>query len=282
MGDNMTEAFKIDRIDVEGSFPEGGIIEIWTINRTDKLNALNYDVNEAIKSACIAAEKNENVRVVIIRGEAPPIPSNDEKRPKPPAFVAGADISEFTGVGSTQIRKIFADNVWEAIWNLSIPTIASIDGFALGGGSEIALSCDIRIATTRSSFGTPEINLGLIPGGGGTQRLARLLGYGKALEMVMGGEIIPANEAYRIGLVNRLCEPDDLQSMTMGLAMNLASKSPHTIKVAKKAVRASLELPISEGLKFEHEEFCSLFDTDDKEIGVNAFLNREKPEWKGH
>jgi enoyl-CoA hydratase len=277
----MTEVLLIDRVDVENSFPAGGVVEIWTINRTEKLNALNNEVMESIISACKAAENDDNVRVVIIRGAPPSVPDGDE-RPKPAAFVAGADIGEFTGKNSKQIRKVFSENVWEAIWNLSIPTIASIDGFALGGGSEIILSCDMRIATTRSNFGTPEINLGLIPGGGGTQRLTRLLGYGKAMEMVMTGDIIPANEAFRIGLVNRLCEPDDLQSMTMGLAMNLASKSPHTIKVAKRVVRASLERPMSEGINIEHDEFCALFDTEDKEIGVNAFLQRERPEWKGN
>lgn len=277
----MTEVLLIDRVDVENSFPAGGVVEIWTINRTEKLNALNNEVMESIISACKAAENDDNVRVVIIRGAPPSVPDGDE-RPKPAAFVAGADIGEFTGKNSKQIRKVFSENVWEAIWNLSIPTIASIDGFALGGGSEIILSCDMRIATTRSNFGTPEINLGLIPGGGGTQRLTRLLGYGKAMEMVMTGDIIPANEAFRIGLVNRLCEPDDLQSMTMGLAMNLASKSPHTIKVAKRVVRASLEQPMSEGINIEHDEFCALFDTEDKEIGVNAFLQRERPEWKGN
>ncbi len=278
---DMTEVLLIDRVDVENSFPAGGVVEIWTINRTEKLNALNNEVMESIISACKAAENDDNVRVVIIRGSPPSVPDGDE-RPKPAAFVAGADIGEFTGKNSKQIRKVFSENVWEAIWNLSIPTIASIDGFALGGGSEIILSCDMRIATTRSNFGTPEINLGLIPGGGGTQRLTRLLGYGKAMEMVMTGDIIPANEAFRIGLVNRLCEPDDLQSMTMGLAMNLASKSPHTIKVAKRVVRASLERPMSEGINIEHDEFCALFDTEDKEIGVNAFLQRERPEWKGN
>ena len=278
---DMTEVLLIDRVDVENSFPAGGVVEIWTINRTEKLNALNNEVMESIISACKAAENDDNVRVVIIRGAPPSVPDGDE-RPKPAAFVAGADIGEFTGKNSKQIRKVFSENVWEAIWNLSIPTIASIDGFALGGGSEIILSCDMRIATTRSNFGTPEINLGLIPGGGGTQRLTRLLGYGKAMEMVMTGDIIPANDAFRIGLVNRLCEPDDLQSMTMGLAMNLASKSPHTIKVAKRVVRASLERPMSEGINIEHDEFCALFDTEDKEIGVNAFLQRERPEWKGN
>ena len=151
----------------------------------------------------------------------------------------------------------------------------------MGGGSEIALSCDLRVASTRSNFGTPEINLGLIPGGGATQRLARLLGYGKAIEMVMTGEMVSATEAYRIGLVNRLCEPEELQPTTMQLATTLATKSPLTIKSAKEAVRGALERGMAEGLEHERDIFCALFDTEDMEIGVNAFVNRENPEWKG-
>ena len=200
----------------------------------------------------------------------------------PPAFVAGADISEFVGVDSKQIRKAFKADPWAAVWNISKPTIAMIDGFALGGGCELALACDIRLASTRSMFGTPEINLGLIPGGGATQRLARLIGYGKALEMVMSGELMPATEAHRVGLANNVLPPEQLEEVTMTLARNLASKSPHTIRVAKRAVRAALERPLSEGVRFERDEFCALFDTEDKEIGVQAFLDRSDPEWTGN
>lgn len=280
LGDTMSESLIIDRVPVEGSFPSGGVIEVWTINRPNKLNALNNEVVAELKAACKVAEDDADVRVVVIRG-ASPEPATEGKRQKPPAFVAGADITEFVGKKSKDIRANFEDNAWEAIWNLSIPTIASIDGFALGGGSEIALSCDLRIASTRSNFGTPEINLGLIPGGGATQRLARLLGYGKAIEMVMTGEMVSATEAYRIGLVNRICEPEELQNTTMLLATTLATKSPLTIKSAKEAVRGALEHGMAEGLEFERDLFCALFDTEDMEIGVNAFLNRENPEWKG-
>lgn len=276
----MSDSLLIERVEVENSFPAGGIIEIWTINRADKLNALNGEVISALKSACVSAEEDDHVRVVIIRG-ASPNPAPEGKRQKPPAFVAGADITEFLGKNSGEIREIFEHNAWEAIWNLSKPTIASIDGFALGGGSEIALSCDLRIATTGSNFGTPEINLGLIPGGGATQRLTRLLGYGKALEMVMTGDMVSADEAYRIGLVNKLCEADELEATTMQLATTLAEKSPLTIKAAKRAVRAALDRGMVAGVEYERDEFCALFDTDDMEIGVDAFLNREKPEWKG-
>ena len=271
---------QIENIAAEDSSPVGGLISIWTINRPDKLNALNQEVNTALKSACKWADSNDDVRVIIITGASPNEPP-EGKRAKPNSFVAGADISEFKGKSSTEIRPVFDDNVWEYIWNLEKPTIAMIDGFALGGGSEIALSCDLRLATHRSKFGTPEINLGLIPGGGGTQRLCRLLGYGRAMEMVMSGEMIDGNEAHRIGLVNHLVEPDELLAKTMEIAQNLASKSPHTIRIAKSAVRAALENSFSSGILAERDMFCALFDTQDMEIGVDAFLNREKAEWTG-
>lgn len=274
------EVLQIENIPVENSNPAGGVISVWTINRPGKLNALNAEVNTAIKSACASAEANDTVRVIVITG-APPSEPPEGKRAKPNSFVAGADISEFEGKSSVEIRPTFDDNVWEHIWNLSKPTIAMVDGFALGGGSEIALSCDLRIATPRSNFGTPEINLGLIPGGGGTQRLCRLLGYGRAIEMVMGGEMVDGSEAHRIGLVNHLAEPTELRNKTMAIAQNLASKSPHTIRVAKAAVRAALENPFSAGIQAERDLFCALFDTADMAIGVKAFLNREGAEWTG-
>jgi enoyl-CoA hydratase len=275
-----SDVLRIENVPVSTASPSGGLVTIWTINRPDKLNALNAEVNSTIKTACAWAESNDDVRVIIITGASPNEPP-EGKRAKPNSFVAGADISEFEGMSSVEIRPIFDDNVWENIWNLSKPTIAMVDGFALGGGSEVALSCDIRIATPRSKFGTPEINLGLIPGGGGTQRLCRLLGYGRAIEMVMGGDTINATEAHRIGLVNHLVEPDELRDKAMSIAENLANKSPHTIRVAKAAVRGALENPFSVGIQAERDLFCALFDTADMEIGVKAFLNRETAEWTG-
>ncbi len=271
---------QIENIPAEDSSPAGGLISVWTINRPNKLNALNAEVNSAIKSACDWAENNSDVRVIIVTGASPEEPP-EGKRPKPNSFVAGADIAEFEGKSSVEIRPIFDDNVWEYVWNLSKPTIAMVDGFALGGGSEMALSCDIRIATPRSKFGTPEINLGLIPGGGGTQRLCRLLGYGRAMEMVMSGEMVNGEDAHRMGLVNHLAEPDPLRAKTMELAENFASTTPHTIRVAKAAVRAALENPFSKGILAERDLFCALFDTEDMAIGVKAFLNRDKAEWTG-
>ena len=217
---------------------------------------------------------------MVIRGATPKDPAEGE-RPKPFAFAAGADISEFAGKNSDDVRPFFEDNAWEAVWNISKPTIAMVDGFALGGGTELALSCDIRIASDRSTFGQPEINLGLIPGGGGTQRLCRLIGYGRTMEIVLSGGMVPAEEAMRMGIVNSIVPPEQLDSVTMDLAQEIARKSPYTTKVAKRTVRSALDLPFSEGVLMERSEFVALFDTEDKEIGVRAFLERSDPEWKG-
>jgi enoyl-CoA hydratase len=255
-------------------------VAVWTLNRPEKLNALNRDSHLAIKEQCIRVESDDTVRAVVIRGATPSTPE-EGGRSKPTAFAAGADISEFAGKNSDDVREFFANNAWEAVWNLSKPTIAMVDGFALGGGTELALACDLRVASTRAKFGQPEINLGLIPGGGGTQRLCRLLGYGKAMEMTLTGEMVGAEEALSIGLVNKVVEPEELEVETFALAENIARKSPYTVRVAKRAVRAALDLPFTEGVLTERSEFVALFDTEDKEIGVSAFLKREDAEWVG-
>ena len=274
------EVLLVEDLAVKGCSPPGGVIAVWTLNRPEKLNALNRKSHIAIKEQCARVEADDSVRAVVIRG-APPPPAPEGKRPKPAAFAAGADISEFAGKDSDDVREFFGDNAWEAIWGLSKPTIAMVDGFALGGGTELALACDLRVASSRAIFGQPEINLGLIPGGGGTQRLCRLLGYGKAMEMTLTGETVGAVEALDIGLVNKVAEPEELESAAMALAENIARKSPYTVKVAKRAVRAALDLPFSEGVLAERSEFVALFDTEDKEIGVSAFLERKDAKWVG-
>lgn len=274
------EVLLVEYLTVEGCSPSGGVIAVWTLNRPEKLNALNRKSHIAIKEQCARVEADDSVRAVVIRG-APPPPAPEGKRPKPAAFAAGADISEFAGKDSDDVREFFGDNAWEAIWDLSKPTIAMVDGFALGGGTELALACDLRVASSRAIFGQPEINLGLIPGGGGTQRLCRLLGYGKAMEMTLTGEMVGAAEAMDIGLVNKVVESEELESAAMALAENIARKSPYTVKVAKRAVRSALDLPFSEGVLAERSEFVALFDTEDKEIGVSAFLDGKDAEWVG-
>ena len=277
MGD---EVLLVEDVPIGGSSPAGASVSVWTLNRPEKLNALNLQSHQAIKAQCVRVEADDDVRCVVVRGAPPPEPP-EGKRKKPAAFAAGADISEFVGKTSDDVRPFFEDNAWEAIWGLSKPTIAMVDGFALGGGTELALSCDIRIASERATFGQPEINLGLIPGGGGTQRLCRLVGYGKAMEMVLTGDMVSAQEALAIGLVNKVVGTEDLETATMAIAESMAQKSPHTIRVAKRAVRAALDLPFTEGVLMERSEFVALFDTEDKEVGVSAFLERSEAEWVG-
>jgi enoyl-CoA hydratase len=274
----QTDVLSIETVPVE-SCDDGTVVALVTIDRPNKLNALNSDVTSSIKEMVAWVEQTDTVRCVVITG-AQPLPPPEGKRAKPNAFVAGADITEFLGRGSEEITTMFTDNAIEALWNMSKPTIAMVDGFALGGGLEVACSCDIRIASTRSKFGTPEINLGLIPGYGGTQRLVSLLGYGKALELIMTGEMIDAEEAMRIGLVNHVTEPEGLNQRVMAMASLIATKSSNTLRVAKETLRSALDEGLTQGVATEAKAFANLFDTEDKEIGVKAFLNREKAEWK--
>ena len=274
----QTDVLSIETVPVE-SCDDGTVVALVTINRPNKLNALNSDVTSSIKDMVAWVEQTDTVRCVVVTG-AQPLPPPEGKRAKPNAFVAGADITEFLGRGSEEITVMFTDNAIEALWNMSKPSIAMVDGFALGGGLEVACSCDIRIASTRSKFGTPEINLGLIPGYGGTQRLVSLLGYGKALELVMTGEMIGAEEAQRIGLVNHVTEPEELNQRVMTMASLIATKSSNTLRVAKETLRSALDEGLTQGIATEAKAFANLFDTEDKEIGVKAFLNRETAEWK--
>ncbi|DAC30479.1 MAG TPA: enoyl-CoA hydratase/isomerase family protein [Candidatus Poseidoniaceae archaeon] len=277
MDEPNTSVLEIEKIPVSGS-SISGYVAIATINRPNKLNALNAEVMESLKALCTWVESNAEIRCLVITG-AEPLPAEEGKRAKPNAFVAGADISEFVGMDSKATKVKFTDNAVEKIWSMAKPTIAMIDGFALGGGCEVACSCDIRIASERSKFGTPEINLGLIPGYGATQRLAKLVGYGKALEMIMTGEMITADEARNIGLVNHVCEHENLREFTINIADKIASKSGYTVTTAKRVVKAALNSTLDEGIAIEAEEFAKLFDSHDQEEGVRAFMQRDKPKW---
>ena len=256
-----------------------GYVALATINRPNKLNALNSEVMDSLKNLCSWVEANAEIRCLVITG-AKPLEPQEGKKQKPHAFVAGADITEFVDMDSKDTKIKFADNGVEAIWKLSKPTIAMVDGFALGGGCEVACSCDIRIASDRSKFGTPEITLGLIPGYGATQRLSKLIGYGKTLEMVMTGDMVSAEEAHRIGLVNHVCVAEELYDFTLNMALNIAGKSTFTLASAKRTIRASLNKSLDEGVAIEADEFAALFDSKDKEEGVQSFIERTKPKWQ--
>lgn len=248
---------------------EGHIAKL-TINRPDKLNALNGEVRGAIFAALDRLAADEDVRVVILTG------AGDK------AFVAGADISEFKDARPVeQYRSMMEGNIYVAIETFPKPVIAMINGFCLGGGCELAMACDMRVASTRAKLGQPEINLGLIPGAGGTQRLPRLVGEGWAMRLIMSGQLISGEKAAQIGLVETAVEPDELEAHVLELAANIGSRSPIALQAAKESVLVARRMPLDEGLKFERGWFSLLFSTDDMAEGVSAFLEKRKPEFKG-
>ena len=241
-----------------------------TINRPEKRNALNIKTREEGAQVLDALRDDESVGVVVFTG------AGDK------AFIAGADIAEFAGrTALTQRDVMVARSLFNAIDNFPKPVIAMINGYCLGGGCELALACDLRIASETASFGQPEINLGIIPGGGGTQRLTRLVGEGKAMELILTGEIINAHTAYTIGLVNVVVPAADLEAKTMEVANRIAEKSPVALRMAKEAVKLASRSNLDEGLRREVDLFALCFSSEDKDEGVKAFLEKRKPVFKG-
>jgi enoyl-CoA hydratase len=241
-----------------------------TINRPDKLNALNIPTRQQLVTTLSELRNNSDVRVAILTGAG-------EK-----AFVAGADIGEFEGrTAIDQFRVMKEPSVFDAADEFPKPIIAAINGFCLGGGCELAMACDIRLASDKAKFGQPEINLGIMPGGGGTQRLPRLVGLGRALKLLYTGEIISAEEAYRIGLADEVVPAEKLATRARELAGIIAKKSPVALRLIKEAVRASVRTSLDEGLRHETTLFGLIFSSEDKEEGVEAFLQKRPPEFKG-
>jgi enoyl-CoA hydratase len=245
-------------------------VAIITINRPEKRNALNIKTREEGAALLDELRNDTSVGVVVFTGAG-------EK-----AFIAGADIAEFAGRTSITQRDVMTSrSLFTAIDTFPKPVIAMINGFCLGGGCELALACDIRIASENAVFGQPEINLGIIPGGGGTQRLTRLVGEGKAMEMILTGEFIDAKTAYSIGLVNHVVPLDQLQAKTMEIAQRISKKSPIALQLAKEAVKLASRSNLDEGLRREVDLFALCFSTEDKDEGVSAFLEKRDPAFKG-
>jgi enoyl-CoA hydratase len=245
-------------------------VGILTVNRPDKRNALNATVRAELVRALDQLRIDDGVRVVVITG------AGDK------AFIAGADIGEFAERTPIEQRASMVErNIFDEIAGFPKPIIAMINGFALGGGCEVALACDVRVAARSARLGQPEIKLGIIPGGGGTQRLPRLVGLGQTMRMVLTGELIDAQEAARIGLVDVLVEDAELRPRTMEIASAMAAHSPLSLRLAKQAVRAAQEMPLSAGIAYERELFITAFGSNDKAEGIAAFLEKRPPGFTG-
>lgn len=238
------------------------------LNRPDVLNAINMQLMTELVDALQLLEKDDAVRCVIITG--------NEK-----AFAAGADIKEMADASTVEMlmRDQFAR--WDKIRKIKKPIVAAVSGFALGGGCELAMTCDMIIASETARFGQPEINIGVMPGAGGTQRLTRAIGKAKAMEIVLTGKTFTADEAKEWGLVNKVVPVEYYLQEAKNLAKEVASKPPVAVRLAKEAVLKSFDATIEGGLEFERKNFYLLFATDDQKEGMQAFVEKRKPVWKG-
>ena len=242
-----------------------GHVAVLTLNNLSTLNAINTEFMGEIDKAINEVDRDNSIYVLIITGTGK-------------AFIAGADITEMlslTAVDALKWGKVGSD-LNTKIENLRIPVIAALNGFTLGGGCELAMACDIRIASEKAKLGQPECGLGITPGAGGTQRLPRLVGVGKAKELLYTGKLISAQEAYEIGLVNKVVPPDDLLKEAMEMANQIAVNAQIAVQQIKRAVKIGLDTDIETGLSYELQAFSLCNSTEDKKIGMSAFINRSK------
>lgn len=246
-------------------------VAVLTVNRPDKLNALNTQVIADLTDCVRHIAADDSVRAVIITGEGPK------------AFVAGADISELAKVDATSGRQLAmrGQAVFRSIEQLTKPVIAAVNGFALGGGCELAMACHIRLASPTARFGQPEVRLGLIPGYGGTVRLPRLVGRGRALELLLTGRVIDADEAERIGLVNKVVPAETLLDEARALAAAILEMGPVAVSLCLQQVDRALDATQDQGFALEAEAFGTACGTEDKAEGTGAFLARRPPEFRG-
>jgi len=243
-------------------------IAILRLNRPEVLNALDTALLDQLAGRMEQLDQDESVRVMILTGNAK-------------AFAAGGDIEEMAESTPVDflIRPFFA--AWGRMRKIQKPVIAAVSGFALGGGNELAMLCDMIVATESARFGQPEINLGVIPGAGGTQRLTRAVGKAKAMEMILTGRPISAREALEWGLINRVVEEEKLEDEAMKLALEIARKSPLAVRMAKQAILAAQDVSLEHGLQFEQNAFILLFSSEDQSEGMQAFMEKRKPSFKG-
>ncbi|MFN5628309.1 MAG: enoyl-CoA hydratase-related protein [Bacteroidota bacterium] len=249
-----------------------GNVLLITINRPDKLNALNLSTIEEIHTTLNQSLHNNSIKVIVFTGAGPK------------AFIAGADIAEFANFSveqGSEMSKNGHDLLFNYIENFPKPIIAAINGFALGGGLELALSCHIRIASANAKLGFPELNLGVIPGYGGTQRLSHLVGKGKAIELILTTDMVSAEEAHKLNIVNAVCAPEELLDKSLEMANKISQKSPIALRAALKSIIANYNKQ-QNGFETEIEEFGKCFGTNDFKEGVSAFLEKRKPVFNGN
>ncbi|MEW5995647.1 MAG: enoyl-CoA hydratase-related protein, partial [Candidatus Zixiibacteriota bacterium] len=243
-----------------------------TINRERALNALNRETVGELQQLFSSYWSDDAIKVVIITGAG-------EK-----AFVAGADITELADLNMRTGTELAAHGQYlmKTIQNFPKPVIAAINGFALGGGCELAMACDIRLASEKAKLGQPEVNLGIIPGYGGTQRLARLVGKGKAMQLILTGDMIDAQEAYRIGLVEEVYPPDQLMEKALEMARAICARGPIAVRTAKECINRGLDVNLTAGCDLEKANFGQTCGTGDKNEGMKAFLEKREPRFTGH
>jgi len=245
-----------------------GRVGIVTLNRPQVMNAFNTLMLNELFDALEDFDKNENVGVLVATG--------NEK-----AFAAGADIKEMAESSTFEMIKQGRVELWDRIRGIKKPVIAAVSGWALGGGCEFVISCDMIIASESAKFGQPEITIGITPGGGGTQRLARLLGKQLAMEMILNNRTLTAAEALQFGLVNRVVPVDGYLAAAVAFAEEIAGRAPLAVRMAKDSINAAFEGTLTEGLKTEKRNFYPLFSTVDQKEGMKAFIEKRKPNWNG-
>jgi enoyl-CoA hydratase len=245
-----------------------GAVAIVKMNRPAAMNALNSQTLGELKEAFSGLKDDDAVRVIIITGEGK-------------AFVAGADIAEMKDMTGDQAKEFSekGQKVFSKIAKMKKPAIAAVNGFALGGGCELAMACDIRIASEKAKLGQPEVNLGVIPGFAGTQRLSRLVGTAKAKELIFTGDMVDAQSALSIGLVNQVVPADQLMNVCMEMANKIASKGPVAVRLAKKVINNGIEEKLDKGSEYETDEFGECFAKGEAKEGMTAFLEKRKPNW---
>lgn len=238
------------------------------LNRPKELNALNLQLMSELRDSLKALDEDDNVRAIILTGNVK-------------AFAAGADIKQMADRSAIDMLKIDQFSTWDQIRKTKKPLIAAVSGFALGGGCELAMTCDMIVASESAQFGQPEVKIGAMPGAGGTQRLTRALGKARAMEMVLTGKFITATEAYSFGLVNKVVPVEMYLYEATQLAKTIAAMSPVAVQLAKESVNRAYETHLDEGLYFERKNFYMTFASDDQKEGMQAFIEKRKPEFKG-